>query len=429
MRRMRHTIRILALLPALALVVTACGGTQPSTGGGSKTPVTITVWDYYGQATPVKPAIAGFEKAYPWITVKYSALDWDTAHEKFPIAVSSNAAPDVATLDMTWLPVFASKHMLADLSALSGGKLNGQPITTQYAKGALQAMSYQGHYVAMLYDFDVYSLYYRSDLLRAKGIAVPRTWDQLLSAAKKLAVISNGKTVKSGFEIGPETFHWSQFLYQNGGTILTPDNARAAFNSPQGVAALAYDARLLHSGGIYWGTEQGDPMAGVKDGRIAMFNDGPYWMGLLKSGAPELKGKWGVAPAPYSAGQGSYLGGTGLAIPVNAPHPEAAWLFTQYLLQLPQQLGVAKYAGAAPATLAALRSPVLTKPDPYFGGQAPFKVFMAAMQTAHPFPYVKQWNDIDTAISDSVAAALLGKQSPQNALNAGAAEVNTLLGR
>ncbi len=425
---MRRTVRLLALLPALALAVAACGGTQPSGGGAGKTPVTITVWDYYGQATPIKPAIAGFEKAYPWITVKYSALDWDTAHEKFPIAVSSNAAPDVATLDMTWIPVFAAKHMLANVSELSGGKLNGQPITAQYAKGALQAMTYQGNYVTMLYDFDVYALYYRSDLLKAKGIAVPTTWDQLLSAAKKLAVVSNGKCVKSCFMVGPETFHWSQFLYQNGGTILAPDKTQATFNSPQGVGALAFYQRLLHSGGIYWGTEQGDPMAGVKDGRIAMFNDGPYWMGLLKSGAPDLAGKWGVAPAPYSTQPGSYLGGTGLGIPVNAPHPEAAWLFTQYLLRLPQQLGVAKYAGAAPATIAALQSPALTKPDPYFGGQSPFKVFLLAMQTAHPFPYVSQWNDIDTAISDSVTAALLGKNSPQNALNAGAAEVNKLLG-
>lgn len=427
MRRMRHRGRILALLSVVALPVAACGSPQPSAGGGSKTPVTITVWDYYGQATPIKPAIAGFEKKYPWITVKYSALDWDTEHEKFPIAVSSNAAPDVATLDMTWIPVFASKHMLADLSALSGGRLNGQPITSQYAKGALQAMSYQGRYVTMLFDFDVYSLYYRSDLFRAKGIAVPKTWDQLLAASKKLAVTSNGKCVKYCFEIGPETFHWSQFLYQNGGSILSTDNTQAAFNSPQGVNALAYYQRLLHSGGIYWGTEQGDPMAGVKDGRIAMFNDGPYWMGLLKSGAPDLKGKWGVAESPYSQQPGSYLGGTGLAIPVNAPHPEAAWLFTQYMLQLQQQLGVAKYAGAAPATLGALSSPELTRPDPYFGGQAPFKVFLRAMQTAHPFPYVQQWNDIDTAISDSVAAALLGKKSPGAALNGGAAEVNNLL--
>ncbi len=424
---MNRMVRILALLSVTAIAAAACGGKQSPGGAGAKTPVTITVWDYYGQATPIKPAIAGFEKKYPWITVKYSALDWDTAHEKFPIAVSSNAAPDLATLDMTWIPVFAAKHMLADLTTLSGGKANGTPITSQYAKGALQAMSYQGHYVTMLYDFDVYSLYYRADLLRAKGIPVPTTWDQLISAAKKLAVISNGKCVKSCFEIGPETFHWSQFLYQNGGSILTVNNTRAAFNSPQGVAALAYYARLLHAGGIYWGTEQGDPMAGVKDGRVAMFNDGPYWMGLLKSGAPDLSGKWGVAPAPYSKEPGSYLGGTGLGIPVNAPHPEAAWLFAQYLLQLHQQLGVAKYAGAAPATIAALRSPELTKPDPYFGGQSPFKVFLLAMQSAHPFPYVSQWNDIDTAISDSVAAALLGKSTPQAALNKGATEVNDLL--
>jgi ABC-type glycerol-3-phosphate transport system substrate-binding protein len=168
-------------------------------------------------------------------------------------------------------------------------------------------------------------------------------------------------------------------------------------------------------------------MAGVKDGRIAMFLDGPYVMGLLKDGAPELKGKWAIASAPYSKEPGSYLGGTGLAIPVNAPHKAAAWAFVQYLLQLKQQLLVASAAGAAPATTAALQSPQLSKPDPYFGDQQTFPIFLKTMSTATHFPYVKQWDAIDTAISDGVGAALLGKKSPKDALDGAAATADDKL--
>ena len=103
-----------------------------------------------------------------------------------------------------------------------------------------------------------------------------------------------------------------------------------------------------------------------------MFQDGPYYMGLLKTGVPEQSGKWAVATAPYSKQPGSYLGGTGLGIPVQAAHKEAAWQLIQYLLRPENAVGVFTYAGAAPATTAALQSPELTKPDPYFGGQAPF---------------------------------------------------------
>jgi ABC-type glycerol-3-phosphate transport system substrate-binding protein len=158
-----------------------------------------------------------------------------------------------------------------------------------------------------------------------------------------------------------------------------------------------------------------------------MFQDGPYWMGLLKDGAPEMKGDWAVATAPYSAEPGSYLGGTGLSIPVNAAHPDEAWLFVQYMLEPAQQLGVYTYAGAAPATTEALNSPELTKPDPYFGGQAPFPIFLEAMQTATHFPYVSAWDDIDTEIGTMVESVMLGEKEPQQALDDTAATVNDLL--
>ena len=108
------------------------------------TPVTITVWDYYGESTPVKPALAGFQKEYPWITVDYQALDWDSMNEKFTVGVSSGEAPDVATLDMTWIPTLAANGALEDLSTMSGGQLNGKPIADQYTKGALDAMTFDG---------------------------------------------------------------------------------------------------------------------------------------------------------------------------------------------------------------------------------------------------------------------------------------------
>jgi len=442
-------------LAALALVVSACGGAaSPSPSGApatqppatqppasqpaetpaatiDTTPVTITVWDYYGEATPVKPAVDGFQKEYPWITVKYEALDWDSMNEKFAVGVSAGAAPDVATLDMTWIPTLASNGVLEDLSALSGGLLNGAPIADQYAPGAVEAMQYEGTYVTMLFDFDAYALYYRADLFEKKGIAVPKTWDELRAAAKQLAEDTNndGKPDKNLYQVWPDAFHWSQFLFQNGGSILTADNSAAAFNSPEGVAALEFYASLIgDKSGIYWGPDQGDQMAGFKDGTIGMFQNGPYVMGLLKSGAPEMSGMWKVAQAPYSKQPGSYLGGTGLGIPVAAAHKDAAWLFISYMLRTEQQVGVFTLAGAAPATTAALESPELTKPDPYFGGDAPFAVFLDTMETATHFPYVKAWSEIQSpTIDDAVAAVLLGQASAADALDSAAEETNGLL--
>jgi multiple sugar transport system substrate-binding protein len=420
------------VLGVVVLLAVSCGSSSKpaATTGPSELTGTLTVWDYYGSATPIKPAIKAFQQLHPGLKINYQAVDWDTFRQKFSVGVSSGAPPDVATLDMTWIPTYAAQGVLADMSAISGGQLNGSPIDSQYAPGAIHAMTFDNHLVTMMYDFDAYALYYRADLFKQKGIAVPTTWDEFSAAAKQLAQSSGGKVTKYGVQVLPDTFHYAQMLYQNGGTILDSGNTKAVFNSPEGVAALEFMKSFLDNGtGVYWGPDQGDSsgIAGIKDQRIAMFLNGPYVMGILKSSAPEQKGEWAVAPAPISKQPGSYLGGTGLSIPVNAKNPAAAWAFEQFLLTPEQQVGVFKYAGAAPATTAALKSPLLTQPDAYFGGQAPFSVFLDAMATATPYPYVQSWDEIDTTISDSVTSALLGKQSAGDALNGAAQRVDSLL--
>ena len=415
---------VIAGVAALAATLAACG----SSGGGGRE---ITVWDYYGSATPIKPAVEEFRKKYPEIKVNYQAIDYETIQDKFSVAVSSGSAPDVATLDMTWIPTYASKGLLADLTSLSGGDLNGSPIEDAYSKGALQAMQYENKFVTMLYDFDAYALYYRADKLKEKGIAVPKNWAEFRQAAKELVEdSSSGKPEKYAFQVLPDTFHFDQFLLQNKGSLLNPEMTEATLDSPAGEGALEYFRGFLEEGsGLFWGKDQGDStgLPGIKDERIGMFLNGPYMMGVLKDGVPEQKGDWKVAPAPVGLQEGSYLGGTGLVVPVNAPDQKDAWTFIQFLLQKQQQLAVYTQAGAAPATEAALESPALNKPDPFFGGEAPFAIFRQALKTATPYPYVSSWTQIDRAVENGVTAGLNGEQSVADALKGSADRIDELL--
>ena len=110
---------LLGMLLVLSIVLGACAGAQPA---ASDEKVTITVWDYYGEATPVKPLIEGFQKEYPNITVQYEGLDWDTTLEKLNVVLTGGTPPDVVTTDMTWLPKFAALGAFTDLKDISGGE-------------------------------------------------------------------------------------------------------------------------------------------------------------------------------------------------------------------------------------------------------------------------------------------------------------------
>ncbi len=397
--------------------------TQPPSGGEQ---TTITVWDYYADpnATPLGPLVPEFEKEYPNIKVNYQLMNWDDANEKLKVELTSGTPPDVTTVDMTWLPLWASKDAFTDLSQfMPDGKLNGVPLDQAYTPGALEAMRYQGKVVTMMYDFDVYALYYRSDLFEAKGIAVPKTWDDLAAAAKKLA---DGD--KYLYEFDADTFHGSQWIYENGGTLMSPDFKTVLFNSPEAIQAIEFNYSLLKDKlAINWTTDEGERIQGIKDERIAMFSDGPYYMGLIKSGAPEMAGKWKVALHPYSKQPGSYLGGTGLVIPAGAKQKDAAWKFIEFAMRPENQIGVYKYAGAAPALVAALDSPEVNVEDPYFGGEKAFGVFLETMKTAHPFPYVGQWSDIDTYFTDAMSAIALGTKDVKTALDDAAQQTVDIL--
>jgi len=424
---------LFSLVIILGLLLSACGGatTQPAasqvpvTTEAPAQPVTITVWDYYGEATPVKPLIEPFMAAHPNITIKYEALDWDTTLEKLNVVLTGGTPPDVVTVDMTWIPKFASLDAFTDLKPLSGGMLNDVAWDQAYTPGALKAITYNNQIIAALYDFDVYALYYRSDLFEQKGLQVPTTWDELMTVAKALR---EGDLYY--YEFDADTFHGSQWIYENGGTLLSPDNKTVVFNSPEAVGGITFDASLLTEGvAINWTTDQGERIQGVKDGRIAMFSDGPYYMGIMKSAAPEMAGQWRVALHPFGKQPGSYLGGTGLAIPASSTQKEAAWEFVQYAMQVENQIGVYKLAGAAPALTAALSSPEVNVEDPYFGGEKAFAIFLKSMETAIPFPYVRQWSDIDDAFTNAMQQIALGEMSVQEALDAAALTAQDALGK
>lgn len=417
----------LALSLALAAGCTASTPTTPGTGPDTTAPSgEVVLWDYYGESTPLKQIVESFSKEHPEITVKYEAYAYDAISQKFPVAATSAAAPDLATIDMTWVPQYASAGLLADLSSLSGGKMNGKDLQEVYSAGAYEAMHYQGQLVTAMMDFDAYALYYRKDMLDAAGLTVPTTFDEFVDVAGKLVQGEGGKRTQAVL-MPPTVFQFAGVVAQHGGQLLNEDLTKATFNDAAGIAALTDQKRLLDAGGLYWGPDSGDYMAGIADGRIAMFVDGPYMMGILKSGAADQAGKWGVATWPYAKQPGSYLGGTGLVVPNGAKNPAAAWLLAQYILQPENQELLYTTSGAAPATQAGLASSVLTEPDPYFGGQVPFEVFGTSMATAVHFPYTDSWPDISVALTKAIEAVYLGKASPADALNKAAEESDAAL--
>ena len=147
---------------------------------------------------------------------------------------------------------------------------------------------------------------------------VPKTWDQLLTVAKKL---TNEKRFGVLFETSPgyyQNFTWYPFLWEGGGDFQTKDG-KSAFNSPATMQALKFWQDAVNMGvaprkplgGGGW-----DAVPNIGSGYCAMQNVGIWAIAQFREGAPNFK--YGIFRLPTPPG-GKYLTiGGGWAFVANA---------------------------------------------------------------------------------------------------------------
>lgn len=100
------------------------------------------------------------------------------------------------------------------------------------------------------YQPDTRIFFYRDDLLKAEGLEVPRTWDELLYVAERLTKDTDGDGVVDQFGFGFPgirgwnlTLAWVPLMFAAGGEMWD-ENLQPVFNGPAGVEALEFMLEL-----------------------------------------------------------------------------------------------------------------------------------------------------------------------------------------
>lgn len=124
----------LFLLAAMMLAAfTACSNekapdtsSSPQTSPADETtpeePVTINFWHHYSaqsaeNETLMNVLIPKFEEENPGYKVNAVSHEWGDLHDKILISAQSNTLPDVARLDIAWVPEFQKMGILVPLDA------------------------------------------------------------------------------------------------------------------------------------------------------------------------------------------------------------------------------------------------------------------------------------------------------------------------
>src|SRR5919204_5667185 len=192
-------------MSASAGVLIACGGGGTSgSGGAAATPAagapvgsgaatapavqstgtaTTVVWFAARDTTGYTPKqVEAFNNANKSIQIDYQEQGATTTdlHDKFvTVAGAKDASVDIVSMDVPFVPEFAAAGWTIPVD-----EALPQDEQAKFFQGTLHGATYEGKLWGVPWFNNGPGLYYRKDLFSAKGLQPPKTYDELLNAAK-----------------------------------------------------------------------------------------------------------------------------------------------------------------------------------------------------------------------------------------------------
>ncbi|WP_026876070.1 sugar ABC transporter substrate-binding protein [Jiangella gansuensis] len=412
-------VRGLAVAAAVALTVTACGGSDDTAGGGS---AEVTVWMYPvipDQDTSIEfwdQVEADFEAEHDDIDLTIELQPWEGRDEKIATAIASGQGPDLVLLTPDQTLQYQVTGGLKPVDAAVEDSRDA------YLPAALDVVTFEDE----LYGVPIYhtstTTAYNTAAFEAAGITeLPTTWEDVLAAAPALA--ANGVAVMD-YSGSPEmTLNLSFYplLWQAGGSVFTEDGSDVAFDGPEGVAALQFLLDLQELGGLP--ADAATKPNAVEGGPVGA---GTVAMGyaMAKFEIEQMQAALGeenvVAGAPLTGEEQVSFGIPGvLALTSISDDDDAALSVAEYISSPDVAVGLNEAAGTFPA-----RSDV----EPPAGDEV-VQTLNDALQYSRPGEVTPTARQVMAVLSSQLQAALQGSKSAEDALADAAQEARDLIAR
>jgi multiple sugar transport system substrate-binding protein len=409
----------------LALVLLASVGCARQARVDAAGVTSIDFWNGFTgpDGKTMEKMVRRFEQENPGIRVRMQIIPWAQYYDKLTLGLAFRQAPDLFICHANRLQEFAQygafKALDSSMEAEAGvDQKDFLPIPWN-------ASHYQGRLYGIPLDCHPLGLYYNRKLFRDAGIIdsageakPPVTYQEFLEDAHKLTKKVGGDQ-QWGFCFTWQHHNWYAFLYQHGGSVLTPDLQRAALNSPEAVEATTQMRDLIDKEHVAPSPEGIDAWRGFRQGRVAMAMEGIYMLADLQNTAGL---DYGGAPIPqFGPVRVTWAGSHVLCFPAtgSGPRAQAAWRLARYLSD--HSLDWAD-GGQIPARLSLLNT-------------ARFNAMRIQSAFAKQLPYVRyeppstKATEITPFIDDAIEASLLGLEPPKQALDEAASRIDRVLSR
>ncbi|WP_269432552.1 extracellular solute-binding protein [Gordoniibacillus kamchatkensis] len=121
---------------------------------------------------------------------------YDETVTKLQQAVAAKTAPDVTMLERAYVQMFADSDVLEDMTPyLKKSSMSKD----DFVPGLMGHSIFDNKLVSLPFNRSTPILHINKTMLDEKGLAVPKTWDDLKKAATALVVKENGEYKRYGY--------------------------------------------------------------------------------------------------------------------------------------------------------------------------------------------------------------------------------------
>lgn len=292
----------------------------------SKTSIRMTSFASGADLDVINQQVASFTEANPDIEVKVETIPSDYP-TKITTDLAAGTAADVFYVDSLLAPDLITRNLLLPLD----DRLASEGGTDDFLPTQLGAYQLGGQTYGLPKDWSALATWYSQANLDSAGVTADQitSWDGLKTSLKTLT----DSTGVPGAILAPDPARFFAFIYEAGGSIVSPDYSQVLIGDQATKDALEFYYGLYRDGLATTPADAGanDTGVGLSNGAASLTFEGNWNYGGYAKNSPDFK--FGVAPMPTgpNGNQGTLAFTVAYSVYAGTKSPDAAFKLLSYL--------------------------------------------------------------------------------------------------
>ena len=342
----------------------------------------VTFWYAYGDLVRkvLLDLVAQYNAAQTRVLVKaVHQGDYYEALAKLRTALAAGAAPALAHVVLEVVPYLARAGVLEPLDGYEGAS----------------DLPFLPALVAIPFNRSTPIAFANGEVLERERVAMPRTWEELGEAARRLTRRAGGD-VRWGFEVPISWWYWVAMVGQAGASLVDAEG-KVTLGGEAGEEVVRFWQRLVHRDRVMRPPPGRDYQAwqsqneSFLQGRVAMMWSSTAYVRYLEQNArfPVI-----AAPLPRGVRASVPTGGTMFVLPRAVPDEEkrAAWEFVRWMCERDQTVAWSTRTGYMPVTRPAVAH---LEESGWYSRHPNDRVAYDQLGSAAPWPWLPELFRID----------------------------------